>query len=274
LTTTGVSQGEAYVCTGAWLVLLIGCTVLSASSAEPIAQRVWKRYANASSLQIRAVSRFKELSLEANPSVYDNVDPAQWRQVEQEVQRLAGQEIHTELAVMRPNRLFIEERSAFGWFRSVCDGRVWQVQQQGGRVNRLAAPRTLQQMSEARYHRWLGLERTENTDVLRQLALGAPQLKQKMLSAKEQPAQRANLKLLTWSEPVSYEGLKGQGTVTCLVDISTALIRWVEYRYHVALDREVWMNVVIVQQWDNSRISRPPPSSRFRLEKVRGATTR
>jgi len=239
-----------------------------------LAHRVWKRYTGAPGLQIRAVSRFEDLSLEAKPSVYENIDPARWKKMEQQVNRLIGQEIRTELAVLRPNRLFIEERSGFGWFRSVCDGKVWQAQVQGGTVNRTLAPCMLNQMAEARYHRWLGLEEPDITDVLRLLAVGSPRLRERMLSAREEPADRKNLKTLIWSEPVTYEGMKGQATVTCVVDVPTALIQRVEYRYHVAMDREVWMSIVIGQRWDNSQISKLPPSTRFRFEPVRGATKR
>jgi len=239
-----------------------------------LAQRVWKRYTGAPGLQIRAVSRFEDLSLEAKPGVFDNISPARWKQMEQEVKRLIGQEIRTELAVLRPNRLFIEERSAFGWFRSVCDGKVWQAQVQGGATNRTPALRTLYQMAEARYHRWLGLEEPDITDVLRLLAVGSPRLRQKMLGAKEQTTDAENFKTLTWSEPVTYEGMKGQGTITCLVDVPAALIHRVQYRYHVAVYKEAWMSIVIGQRWDNSRVSKPPPSTRFRFEQGRGATKR
>lgn len=239
-----------------------------------VAQRVWKRYTSTPGLQIRAVSRFEDLSLEAKPGVYENVDLARWKQMEQEVKRLVGQEIRTELAVLRPNRFFLEERSAFGWFRSVCDGKFWQAQQQGSALTRTPAPRTLYQMAEARYHRWLGLEEPDMTDVLRLLAIGSPRLHQKLLSAKEQPADRTNFKMLVWSEPVTYAGMKGQGTITCVVDVPTALIQRVEYRYHVAVDREAWMSIVIAQRWDNSQISKPPPWTRFRFEQGRGATKR
>jgi hypothetical protein len=239
-----------------------------------IAQRVWKRYTGVPGLQIRAVSRFEDLSLEAKPSVYEGVDIARWKRMEQEVQRLVGQEIRTDLAVLRPNRLFLEERSAFGWFRSVCDGKVWQAQQQGSAVTQTPAPRSLYQMAEARYHRWLGLEEPGMTDVLRLLAVGSPRLRQKMWSAQERPAERANFKTLTWSEPVSYEGMKGRGTITCVVEVPTALIQRVEYRYHVAANKEVWMSIVIGQRWDNSRVSKPPPLTRFRWEQGREATKR
>ncbi|MCS6831837.1 MAG: hypothetical protein RMM08_13490, partial [Armatimonadota bacterium] len=112
-----------------------------------LAQQVWRRYTQGRSLQVRAVARFEHLALEAKPSVYENTDPARWRQMEQQVKRLAGQEIRTEVMVQRPNRLFLEERSAFGWFRSVCDGRTWQAQLQDGEVIKTPAPGTLSQMA-------------------------------------------------------------------------------------------------------------------------------
>ncbi len=239
-----------------------------------IAQHLWKRYTSLPGLQVRVVSRFEDLSLEAKPSVYENADITRWRQMEQEVKRLVGQEIRTEVAVLRPNRLFLEERSAFGWFRSVCDGKVWQAQLQGGAVIKTPAPRTLNQMTEARYYRWLGLETPDDTDVLRLLVIGSPRLRQKLLGAKEQPADKANFRMLVWSEPVTYDGMKGQGTITCVADTRTALVYRVEYRYSVAVGEEAWMNIAIGQRWDNSQISKPPPSSRFRFEQVRGATKR
>lgn len=236
-----------------------------------LAQRVWKRYANAPSLQIRAVSRFEELSLEARPSAYENIDPTRWKQMEREVKRLAGQEIHTELVVQRPNRLYIEERSAFGWFRSICDGKVWRTQRQGVSVMRVTAPRTLAQMAEARYCRLLGLEDQSDIDVLRLLAVGAPRLRQKLLIAKEQVADKPNLKLLVWPEHVTYGGMGGQGTITCVVDTRTALVQRVEYRFQVGYGAESSLSIVIGQRWDNSRISQPPLPTRF---VVRGASTR
>ncbi|GIV16694.1 MAG: hypothetical protein KatS3mg022_2129 [Armatimonadota bacterium] len=244
------------------------------ASADSLAQRVWKRYGNAPSLQIRAVSRFEDLSLEAKPSAYANVDLARWKQMEQEVKRLVGQEIRTELAVLRPNRLYIEERSAFGWFHSICDGRVWRAQRQGNTATQMTAPRTLAQMAETRYHRFLGLEEQDDTDVLRLLAIGSPRLRQRLLGAKEQPADKPNLKLLVWSERVTYEGMKGQGTITCVVDARSAFIQRVEYRYRIGYGTEAWLNIVIGQRWDNSQISKPPPPSRFRVEQGREASTR
>jgi len=179
-----------------------------------LARRVWKRYTNVPGLQIRAVSRFEDLSLEAKPSAYENTDPARWKQMEQEVKRLAGQEICTELAVQRPNRLYLEEKSAFGWFRSVCDGKVWQTQHHGASPVRVTAPRSLEQMAEARYYHLLGLEEKNDTDVLRLLAIGSPRLYQKLLGAKEQQADKAKRKFVVWQEPVTPSGMKGQGQIT------------------------------------------------------------
>jgi len=239
-----------------------------------LARRVWKRYTNVPGLQIRAVSRFEDLSLEAKPSAYENTDPARWKQMEQEVKRLAGQEICTELAVQRPNRLYLEEKSAFGWFRSVCDGKVWQTQHHGASPVRVTAPRSLEQMAEARYYHLLGLEEKNDTDVLRLLAIGSPRLYQKLLGAKEQPADKPNLKLLVWTEPVTYAGMKGQGTITCVVDVRTALVQRVEYRFQVGYGAEAWLSIVIGQRWDNSQISKPPPPARFRVVQGRGASAR
>lgn len=230
-----------------------------------LVQRIWQRYTGGRSLQLRAVSRFEDVSLEAKPSAYDSVDPAQWKQMEAQVKRLVGQEIRTEVAVSRPNRLFLEERSAFGWFRSVCDGKVWQAQRQGASVGRVTAPRSLAQMGETRYHRLLGLEQPEEVDVLRLLAVGSPRLRQKLLGAQEQPAEQPHLKRLTWSEPMTYEGMRGQGTVTCLVEARTGLIQRVEYRYHVGVAAEAWLNVRIGQRWENSLLAKPPPPTRFRI---------
>lgn len=239
-----------------------------------LAQRVWQRYTGGRSLQIRAVSRFEDLSLEAKPSAYENADIARWRQMEQQVKQLAGQEIRTDVAVLYPNRLYIEEKSAFGWFRSVCDGRVWQAQLQRGAVIKMPSPRTLSQMADARYYRLLGLEEPEITEVLRQIAVRSPRLRQKLLRAQEQPADKPNLKLLMWSEPVTYEGMRGQGTITCVVDTRNALIQRVEYRYHLSYGEEAWLSIVLGQRWDNSRISQPPAPSRFRFEQGRGSRTR
>ncbi|MCS6950756.1 MAG: hypothetical protein NZ520_09875 [bacterium] len=239
-----------------------------------IVQRLWQRYTSGRSLQLRAVSRFEDVSLEANPSAYENVDPAQWRQMETQVKRLVGQEIRTEMAVLRPNRLFLEERSAFGWFRSVCDGRVWQAQRQGSPVTRVTAPRSLPQMAEARYHRLLGLEQPEEIDVLRLLAIGSPRLRQKLLGAKAQPADRPNLTQLVWSEPVTYEGMQGQGTIICKVDSQMALVQRVEYRYRVRFLTQAWLTVVIAQRWDNSRLTSLPPPQRFRIAQGKGDSAR
>ncbi|MGC8783935.1 MAG: hypothetical protein ACP5RN_06070 [Armatimonadota bacterium] len=239
-----------------------------------LARRVWKRYTSVPSLQIRAVSRFEDLSLEAKPSAYENTDPTRWRQMEQEVKRLAGQEIRTEVAVQRPNRLYLEERSAFGWFRSVCDGKLWQTQHQGAPPSQVKAPRSLEQMADARYYHLLGLEEKNDTDVLRLLATGSPRLRQKLLGAKEQPADKPNLKLLVWTEPVTYAGMKGQGTITCVVDVRTALVQRVEYRFQMGYGAEAWLSIVIGQRWDNSQLSKPPPSTRFRIVQGRGASTR
>ncbi|MCS6829954.1 MAG: hypothetical protein RMM08_12205, partial [Armatimonadota bacterium] len=74
--------------------------------------------------------------------------------------------------------------------------------------------------------------------------------------------------------PVTYEGLRGQGTITCLVDAQTGFIHHIEYRYLVAFDKDAWLNIAIGERWDNSRLSKPPPSTRFRFEQVRGATRR
>lgn len=258
-----------------WATVVVVALFLSVCAcADSLAQRVWRRYANAATLQIRAVSRFEHLSLEAKPSAYENADPNRWRQMEQEVKRLVGQEIRTELAVQRPNRLYIGERSAFGWFRSICDGRLWLAQRQGSAPVQVNAPQTLAEMAKSRYHLFLGLEEQGDTDVLRQLATGSSVLRQKLLAAKEQPADKPNLKLLVWSEPVTYQGMKGQGTITCVVDTRTALIQRVEYQYQIGYGTEAWLSIVIGQRWDNSQISKPPPPARFRVVQRRSASIR
>lgn len=233
--------------------------------------RVWQRYTRAQSLQIRAVSRFVELSLEAKPSLYDSVDPSRWRQMEQQVRQLTGQEIRTVLAVQRPNRLYLEERSAFGWFQSVCDGKVWQVRRSGAKAVRTGAPRTLAQMAMPRYYPWLGLEEGGDTDVLRLLALGASRLQQSWKQAKEQSTSSANHRVLVWSEPSQYGGMRAQGEFRCTVHVPTAHVQEVEYRYLVSYGADAQLRVAIVQRWDNSQLTKPPPPNRFRLVEERGA---
>lgn len=254
-----------------WWVIAIGlvCTAPPKAHADTLAQRVWQRYAHARTAQVHAVSRFEDLSLEAKPNVFENTDPAQWKRKEQEVKRLVGQEIRTHIAVQRPNRLYLEQRSAFGWFRSVCDGKVWRLQRQDGSVQKTSAPASLQKMADARYHSYLGLDEGADADVLHLLVVGAPSLKDRLLRAKEQVGEKPNLKLLVWSEPILYQGIKGQGIITCVVDVRTALIQRVEYRFTIEHGGEVWLRVAIGQQWDNSQLAKPPPPNLFRLEQGR-----
>ncbi|MGQ9488614.1 MAG: hypothetical protein ACUVTY_13505 [Armatimonadota bacterium] len=260
-----------------WGLLAIGlvATALPKAYTDTLAQRVWQRYAHARTAQVHAVSRFEDLSLEAKPSVFENTDPAQWKRMEQEVKRLVGQEIRTHIAVQRPNRFYLEQKSAFGWFRSVCDGKVWRLQRQDGDTLQTSAPSSTQQMTEARYRSFLGLDEGASIDVLHLLMVGAPSLRDRLLHAKEQAGERPNLKLLTWSEPILYQGMKGQGTITCIVDMQTARIQRVEYRFTIEYGAEVWLKVAIGQRWDNSQLAKLPPPSLFRLEQVRrGASKR
>lgn len=254
-----------------WITACLALAVagLTRTQADSLAQRVWQRYTSVSTAQVRAVSRFEDLSLEAKPSVFENADPAQWKRMEQEVKRLVGQKIRTHVAVQRPNRLYIEQKSAFGRFRSLCDGRVWQFQRQNGGVQSTSAPASLRQMADARYRPYLGLDDGVDIDVLYLLMVGAPALRDRLLCAKEQAGEKPNLKLLVWSEPIVYQRLKGQGTITCVVDARTALIQRVEYRFHVGYGAEAWLNIVIGQQWDNSQLTKPPSPRLFRLEQGR-----
>lgn len=233
--------------------------------------RVWQRYAQARSLQIQAVSRFVELSLEAKPSLYDSVDPARWRQMEQQVRLLTGQQIRIVVAVQRPNRLYLEERSAFGWFQSVCDGKVWQVRRSGAKAVRTGAPRTLAQMAMPQYYPWLGLEERGDTDVVRLLPLGASRLYQSWKQAKEQSTDRPDHKVLVWSEPSQYGGMRAQGEFRCIVHVPTAQVQEVEYRYLVNYGTDAQLRITIVQRWDNSQLTEPPSPDRFRLVEERGA---
>lgn len=259
----------------ATICLLLAVGGLTRAQEDGLASRVWQRYTNASTAQVRAVSRFEGLALEAKPSVFENIEPNQWKQMEQEVKRLIGQEVRTHIAVQRPNRFYIEQKSAFGWFRSVCDGKLWKLQRQNGEVQKTSAPASFRQMVDARYRPYLGLDEGVDVDVLHLLMARAPALRDKLLRAKEQAGETPNLKLLVWSEPIMYQGLKGQGTITCVVDARTALIQRVEYRFHVGYGADVWLNVVIGQRWDNSQLAKPPPPSLFRLEQARrGASKR
>jgi hypothetical protein len=266
LTAVCLPQAKACGYRAWWLSVVLLSTLVTATAADSLAQRVWNRYANARSLQLRAVARFEDLSLEAKPSVYENTDPARWKRMEQEVKRLAGQEIRTEIIVERPNRMYLEEKSAFGWFQSVSDGKVWQVKRQDGSQAKTAAPPALHQMAQQRYWMYLGLDGENDIDVLRLLAIGSPRLRNKLLHTTVQSSDKPNIKLLRWSEPIIYQGLKGQGTITCFVDTRTALIRRVEYRFHVGVGAEAWLHMVIGQQWDNSRLSQPPAASRFHID--------
>lgn len=257
-------------------VLAIGLAVavLPGAVADTLAQRVWRRYTSSPSAQVRAVSRFEDLSLEAKPSAFENTDPARWKQMEQEVRRLIGQEVQTHIAVQRPNRLYLEQKSAFGSFRSVCDGKVWRLQQQGEEAQQISAPSTLQQMSGAKYRAYLGLDSGAEIDVLNLLLVGAPTLRDRLLRAKEQAGDKPNLKLLVWSEPIAYQGMKGQGTITCVVDVRTATVQRVEYRFSVGYGAQAWLNVVIGQRWDNSQLAKSPPPSLFRIQQGTGGAKR
>lgn len=260
----------------AWVVLGIGLVSMPmlSASADSLAQRVWQRYTRPNSVQVRAVSRFEELSLEAKPSAYENADPAKWKQVEQEVQRLVGQEVLTYVAVRRPNRLYIEQKSAFGWFRSVCDGKMWYLIRHDGTRQQVPAPTSFQRATDKRYRAYLVLEEGADSEVLHLLVAGAEELRQKLLRAKVQAGPKPNIKHLVWSEPIVYQGLTGRGTITCVVDASTALIQRVECRFDVGYGSEARLHIVIGQRWDNSQLSKPPSASLFRLAGERGANKR
>ncbi len=254
-------------------IALVVC-VMPAAQAESLAQRVWKRYTRGSSVQVRAVSRFEDLSLEAKPSAYDNTDPAVWKQMESEIRKLAGQEIRTHIAVQQPNRLYLAQVSAFGSFHSVCDGKVWQMHRQDGASQRTPAPANLHQMTAAKYRAWLGLDESNDAEVLHLLVVRSSAIREKLVKAREEPGAKPHLKHLVWSEPIEYQGLKGEGIVTCVVDTRTALIQRVEYRYSVNYGTEARLNIVIGQQWDNTLLSEPPPPSLFRVEQGRGVRKR
>jgi len=244
------------------------------ANAQSLAQRVWQRYTRASSVQVRAVSQFEDLSLEATPGAYEHADPARWQQMENEVRRLVGQQITTHIAVRHPNRLYIWQKSAFGSFRSVCDGKVWHLQRQDGSTQRIRAPATLQQMTAAIYRAWLGLDDGNDAEVLHLLMVRSPALRDRLVRAREEPGPAPHLKHLTWSEPIAYQGLQGQGTITCVVNVQTGDIQRVQYVYNVSSGAEARLNIRIAQRWDNSLLSKPPPDSLFRVEQGRGVRAR